>query len=69
MQRPQRSALPKFQPRAATSEKVDYEIEYLCGHIGIIQVFAGSNPEASRWVQAQRDRAVSYTHLTLPTKA
>ena len=56
MQRPQRSALPKFQRSAGTGEKVDYEIQHLCGHTGIIQVFAGSNPENSRWVQAQRDK-------------
>lgn len=56
MQRPQRSALPKFQRVASNGEKVDYEILHLCGHTGIIQVFAGSNPDNSRWVQAQRDR-------------
>ena len=56
MQRPQRSALPKFQRAAGSGEKQDYEITHLCGHTGIIQVFAGSNPDNSRWVQAQRDR-------------
>ena len=56
MQRPQRTSLPAFQRTAGTGEKVDYEILHLCGHTGIIQVFAGSNPDNSRWVQAQRDR-------------
>ena len=54
--RPQRTAVPSFQRSTSTGEKVDYEITHLCGHTGIIQVFAGSNPDNSRWVQAQRDR-------------
>ena len=56
LQRPQRTSLPAFQRVAGGGEKIDYEIVHLCGHTGIIQVFAGSNPDNSRWVQAQRDR-------------
>ena len=56
MQRPRRTSLPAFQRAASTGEKIDYEIVHLCGHTGIIQVFAGSNPDNSRWVQAQRDK-------------
>jgi len=56
MQRPQRTSLPAFQRVAGNAEKHDYAITHLCGHTGIIQVFAGSNPDNSRWVQAQKDR-------------
>jgi len=56
MQRPQRTAVPSFQRSTSTGEKVDHPIVHLCGHTGIIQVFAGSNPDNSRWVQAQKDR-------------
>jgi len=56
MQRPRRTAVPSFQRSASTGEKVDYEIERLCGHIEVIQIFAGSNPDTSKWVQAQRDK-------------
>lgn len=56
MERPRRTALPTRQRMAANGEKVDYEIIRLCGHAEIIQVFAGSNPDNSRWVQAQRDQ-------------
>ena len=56
IERPRRTSLPAFQRVAGGGEKVDFEITYLCGHTGIIQVFAGSNPDNSRWVQAQRDR-------------
>jgi len=56
MQRPQRTSLPAFQRVAGGGEKIDYPITHLCGHTGIIQVFAGSNPDNSRWVQAQKDR-------------
>jgi len=56
MQRPQRTSLPAFQRVAGGGEKIDYEIVFLCGHAGTIQVFAGFNPENSRWVQAQKDR-------------
>ena len=56
MQRPRRTSLPAFQRAASNGEKVDFEIVHLCGHSGVLQVFAGSNPDNSRWVQAQRDR-------------
>ena len=56
IERPRRVALPTRQRMAANGEKVDYEIIRLCGHAEIIQVFAGSNPDNSRWVQAQRDQ-------------
>lgn len=56
IERPRRTALPTYQRVANNGEKVDYEITHLCGHTGIIQVFAGSNPDNSRWVQGQRDR-------------
>ena len=56
IERPRRTSLPAFQRAASNGEKVDYEITHLCGHTGIIQVFAGSNPDNSRWVQGQRDR-------------
>ena len=56
MQRPQRTSLPAFQRAASNGEKVDHLITHLCGHTATIQVFAGSNPDNSRWVQAQRDR-------------
>ena len=56
IERPRRVALPTRQRMATNGEKVDYEITHLCGHTATIQVFAGSNPDNSRWVQAQRDR-------------
>lgn len=56
MERPRRTSLPTRQRVAANGEKVDFEIVRLCGHAEIIQVFAGSNPDNSRWVQAQRDQ-------------
>ena len=56
IERPRRVALPTRQRMATNGEKVDYEITHLCGHTGLIQVFAGSYPDNSRWVQAQWDR-------------
>jgi len=56
MQRPRRTPLSRFSRTDATAEKIDYEIERLCGHVEVIQIFKGSNPDTSRWVQAQRDK-------------
>ena len=56
IERPRRTSLPAFQRAASNGEKVDHLITHLCGHTATIQVFAGSNPDNSRWVQAQRDR-------------
>jgi len=54
MQRPQRTSLPAFQRVPGNGDKVDYEITHLCGHTAVIQVYAGSNPDNSRWVQEQK---------------
>jgi len=54
LQRPQRTSLPAFQRVAGGGEKIDHQITHLCGHTAVIQVYAGSNPDNSRWVQEQK---------------
>ena len=56
MQRPRRTPLTRSSGTDATAEKVDYLITRLCGHTETIQIFAGANPQRSKWVQAQQDR-------------